>query len=80
MDPDIQYHIKLKAGQSARYVIVPGDPGRVPKVAAFLEDAVEVSNNREYCSWRGTYRGVDVSVTSTGIGGPSAAIWLKLSR
>lgn len=74
MDSDLQYHIHLRAGQSARYVIVPGDPGRVPKVAAFLDDAVEVANHREYCSWRGTYRGVDVSVTSTGIGGPSAAI------
>jgi uridine phosphorylase len=74
MDSDIQYHIKLKPGQSARYVIVPGDPGRVPKVASFLDDAVEVAHNREYCSYRGRYRGVDVSVTSTGIGGPSAAI------
>jgi len=74
MDQELQYHIHLRPGESAKYVIVPGDPGRVPKVAAFLDDAVEVAYNREYRSWRGTYRGVDVSVTSTGIGGPSAAI------
>jgi uridine phosphorylase len=74
MDQDLQYHIKLRAGESAPFVIVPGDPGRVPTIAAFLEDAREVANNREYCSWRGTYQGVEISVTSTGIGGPSAAI------
>lgn len=73
-DSDVQYHIKLKPGQSAPYVIVPGDPGRVPQIAAYLDQAIEVANNREYKTYRGTYRGVDVSVTSTGIGGPSAAI------
>lgn len=69
-----QYHIKLKDGESAPYVILPGDPGRVPKIAAFLEDAYEVAYNREFRTIRGTYKGVDVSVTSTGIGGPSTAI------
>ena len=70
----LQYHIKLKLGETAPYVIVPGDPGRVEKIAAFLEGAYEVANNREYKTFRGTYKGVDISVTSTGIGGPSAAI------
>lgn len=69
-----QYHIHLARGECAPYVITPGDPGRVPKIAAFLDDARLVAHNREYCSYRGTYRGVDISVTSTGIGGPSAAI------
>lgn len=73
-DSDVQYHIKLASGQSAPYVIVPGDPGRVPQIAAYLDGAYEVANNREYRTFRGRYRGVDVSVTSTGIGGPSAAI------
>ena len=71
---DLQYHIKLKAGESAPYVIVPGDPGRVPLIASFLDDARQVAYNREYCTYRGTYKGVPISVTSTGIGGPSAAI------
>ena len=74
---DQQYHIKLKSGESAPYVIVPGDPGRVPLIASFLDDAQEVAYNREYCSYRGTYKGVDISVTSTGIGGPSAAIAIE---
>jgi uridine phosphorylase len=69
-----QYHIKLGPGESAPFVIVPGDPGRVPLIASFLDNAVEVMSNREYCTYRGTYKGVDISVTSTGIGGPSAAI------
>ena len=71
---DRQYHIALKNGESAPYVIVPGDPGRVPLIASFLEDVQEVAHRREYRTMRGTYKGVPVSVTSTGIGGPSAAI------
>ena len=59
---------------SAPYVITPGDPVRVAEIAQYLDDAKEVAHNREYKTYRGTYRGVDVSVTSTGIGGPSAAI------
>ena len=74
---EVQYHIKLKTGDCAPYVITPGDPGRVPKIAAYLDNAKQVANHREYCSYRGTYRGVDVSVTSTGIGGPSAAIAIE---
>jgi uridine phosphorylase len=73
-DQELQYHIKLKKGDCAPYVITPGDPGRVPQIAAFLDDAKELVFNREYRTFRGRYKGVDVSVTSTGIGGPSAAI------
>ena len=73
-DYDQQYHIKLRRGESAPYVITPGDPGRVAEIAQYLDDAEEIAHNREYKTYRGTYRGVDVSVTSTGIGGPSAAI------
>ena len=73
-DHELQYHIKLRAGESAPYVITPGDPGRVTEIANYLDGAIEVAYNREYRTCRGTYRGVDVSVTSTGIGGPSAAI------
>ena len=73
-DHEQQYHIKLRSGESAPYVITPGDPGRVSEIASYLDNAVEVAYHREYRTYRGTYRGVDVSVTSTGIGGPSAAI------
>jgi uridine phosphorylase len=74
---DQQYHIKLRAGESAPYVIVPGDPGRVPLIASFLDDVEEVAYNREYCTQRGTYKGIPISVTSTGIGGPSTAICVE---
>lgn len=73
-DQDLQYHIKLKAGECAPYVITPGDPGRVAQIANYLDHAKEIAYHREYRSYRGQYRGVDVSITSTGIGGPSAAI------
>ena len=69
-----QYHLRLKPGDVGRYVILPGDPGRVELIARFLENPREVAYNREYCTWTGTLDGTPVSVCSTGIGGPSAAI------
>ena len=70
----IQYHLHLKKGDVGRYVILPGDPKRVPLIAKYLDDAVLVADNREYVTYTGTLLGEKVSVTSTGIGGPSAAI------
>ena len=70
----LQYHIKMRTGDVGRYVLLPGDPGRVPLIASFLEDAHEVAHNREHRTFTGTVEGVNVSVTSTGIGGPSTAI------
>lgn len=70
----IQYHLHIKKGDVGRYVILPGDPKRVPLIAAYLEDASLVADNREYVTYTGTLLGEKVSVTSTGIGGPSAAI------
>ncbi len=58
----------------AEYAIVPGDPDRVPKIAAYLEDAKLVASKREYKTYIGKLEGKKVFVTSTGIGGPSAAI------
>lgn len=74
MDGERQFHIRAKAGEVGRYVILPGDPGRVPKIAALLENAVQIAQNREYNLYTGTLCGEKVSVCSTGIGGPSAAI------
>ena len=70
----IQYHLHIKNGDVGRYVILPGDPKRVPLIAAYLDDASLVADNREYVTYTGTLLGEKVSVTSTGIGGPSAAI------
>ena len=69
-----QYHIQLKRGDVGKYVLLPGDPGRVPIIAAHLDDAKHVATNREYVTYTGTLDGVPVSVTSTGIGCPSSAI------
>jgi len=69
-----QYHIELKPGDVPRYVLLPGDPGRVPKIASFWDEARQVSGHREYVTYVGKYRGVPIASTSTGIGGPAAAI------
>jgi uridine phosphorylase len=71
---ELQYHIKLKKGDVGRYVLLPGDPGRVPLIASYLTDARKIAENREHQTFTGTLDGVPVSVTSTGIGGPSTAI------
>ena len=72
-----QYHVGLRPGDVGEYVILPGDPKRVPKIAAYFDDAVQVADSREYLTYTGTLDGVKVSCTSTGIGGPSASIALE---
>lgn len=72
-----QPHIHLTKADGAGYALLPGDPERVSRVKAFLDDPVELAYNREYRSVKGTYKGADVLVVSTGIGGPSAAIALE---
>ena len=73
----IQYHLRIKEGDVGRYVILPGDPKRVPLIASFLDDAKQVADSREYLTYTGYLDGEKVSVTSTGIGGPSAAIAMQ---
>lgn len=72
-----QYHTHTKQGDVGRYCILPGDPGRCEKIAAFFDDAHFVSSNREYTTYTGTLDGIPVSVCSTGIGGPSTAIAME---
>lgn len=76
-ETELMHHIKCKAGDVGRYVLLPGDPGRVPKIAAYLDDARHVQTNREYEVWTGSLDGERVSVMSTGMGGPSAAIGME---
>ena len=76
-DPSRQYHIQVGQGEVGRYVILPGDPKRCKKIAQYFEDPVFVADNREYVTYTGTLDGVKVSVTSTGIGGPSASIAME---
>ena len=72
-----QFHIDCTAEDVGRYCILPGDPGRVPAIAALFDDAREVAHNREFCVWTGTLLGERVTACSTGIGGPSAAIAIE---
>ena len=71
------YHIHCAQGEVGRYVILPGDPGRCPSIAALFDDAHLVAQNREYTTYTGTLLGEKVSVCSTGIGGPSASIAME---
>ena len=72
-----QYHTQVSAKEIGRYVIMPGDPKRCAKIAKYLENPVLIADSREYVTYTGTLLGKKVSVTSTGIGGPSAAIAIE---
>lgn len=72
-----QYHIQVGEGDVGKYVILPGDPKRCAKIAKYFEDAKLVADSREYVTYTGCLDGVKVSVTSTGIGGPSASIAME---
>lgn len=71
------YHIQCKKGDVGRYVLLPGDPFRTDKIAAYLDNPVLVAHSREHKTWTGTLNGERVSVTSTGMGCPSTAIALE---
>ena len=72
-----QYHIALAPDDAGQYAILPGDPGRVEEIAQSLQNPVFVAQKREYLTYAGELSGKRVCVTSTGIGGPSAAIALE---
>ena len=72
--PEEEFHLKIKAGDIGKYVILCGDPGRCEKIAGYFDEAEFVGSNREYTIYTGTLAGGKISVCSTGIGGPSTAI------
>ena len=76
LDGQKQFHLQISAEEIGRYVILPGDPGRVPRIARLLDDPHPVAANREYTTYTGTLSGEKVSVVSTGIG---AAASIRLS-
>ena len=76
-DKGMQYHIHLKHGQAGKYVILPGNPDRCEQIAAYLEKPQKIAQNREYTTYNGYISGELVTVISTGIGGPSAAIAIE---
>lgn len=73
------YHINLSKEdiKGAKYAILPGDPGRVEKIAALFDNPQKIGQNREYTSYLGQLNGENVLCVSTGIGGPSAAICIE---
>ena len=74
---DLQYHLQIRPGDVGRYVILPGDPKRCEKIAKHFEDAKLMADSREFVTYTGYLDGEKVSVTSTGIGGPSASIAME---
>ena len=80
MKPEVQKHIRCRPGDVARCVLLPGDPARARRIGEAMDEAQQVAENREYVVITGKTNGVDVSVCSTGIGGPSSAIALEELR
>ncbi len=76
VDPndEVQYHVELSPGDVADAVLLPGNPERLDKITPLWDDSSEVAHHREYRTATGSYDGTPISVTSTGIGSPSAAI------
>ncbi len=70
-------HIALSSDQVGGYAFLPGSPERVPRIAAFLDEAHELGQHREHRSWTGRLEGEKVTVISTGMGGPSTVICLE---
>ena len=73
----IQPHIMCGVGDIAKYVLLPGDPNRVEKIASFFDEARKVADYRGFKTYTGEVDGVGVSVCSTGIGCPTAAIVIE---
>ncbi|MBQ0110657.1 MAG: uridine phosphorylase [Oscillospiraceae bacterium] len=71
------YHIGFNGGHGARYVLLPGDPARVEKIAALLDNPQFMCQSREYTTYIGELCGEKVLVMSTGMGGASTAIALE---
>lgn len=71
------YHVGFDDTHGAKYVILPGDPGRVEKIAQFLDEPHFYCQHREYTTWLGKVDGETVMVMSTGMGGPSTAIGVE---
>ncbi len=76
-EESLQYHLNIKPGDVGKYVILPGDPKRCKKIAAFFDEPQLIAESREYVTYTGYLGGEKVSVTSPGIGGPSASIAMQ---
>ena len=77
MNDNLQYHIHCKSGDINKYVLLPGDPGRVKLIADEWDESRFIASHREYTTYSGKYSGVPITACSTGIGGPGASIALE---
>ncbi|HDI12248.1 MAG TPA: uridine phosphorylase, partial [Candidatus Bathyarchaeota archaeon] len=75
-----QYHIACKPGDLAKYLLIPGDPERVPKIAKHWDSAREVAYHREFRAYTGVYEGVPISAVSSGIGPACMGIVVNEAR
>ncbi|MDD3205736.1 MAG: nucleoside phosphorylase [Lachnospiraceae bacterium] len=74
---ELQAHLRLSKEDSARYAILPGDPGRIDRIKEFLTDTKEIAYNREMRSVSGYYKGIKILAVSTGMGGASTGITVE---
>jgi uridine phosphorylase len=72
-----QHHIQLVPGDIGETVFLPGDVSRAEVIAKHFDDYELVASNRQYNTFTGTYKGVKVSTTSTGVGGAAAAMAIE---
>lgn len=76
--PEVQKHIRARTGDVAPYVLLPGDPARAERIAHTFAEATLIARNREFALFTGrSQHGTPISVCSTGVGGPSAAIAIE---
>jgi purine-nucleoside phosphorylase len=73
-----QIHLRAEPGDYAPLVLLPGDPHRAARIAELFDGGMErvrkVNEHRALFGYTGTWRGVPVSVQTTGMGGPSISI------
>ncbi len=77
MKKRMQPHIMVGIGDIEKYVLVPGDPKRVEKIASFFDQSRKVGDYRGYLTYTGSVDGIGISACSTGIGCPSTAIVIE---
>jgi uridine phosphorylase len=71
------YHIRLAKRDVGRIAFLPGDPGRVPRIAERFREPKDLGSHREYRAFAGRVGDEKVVAVSTGIGGPAAAIAIE---
>lgn len=71
------YHIQLSKKDVGRIAFLPGDPGRVPRIAERFQERKDLGMHREYAAYSGRIGGEKVMALSTGIGGPATAIAIE---